>query len=118
MPFLNLDDNFADHRKVDALSDGAFRLHVSGLLYCARNKTDGHIPTDRVARLMPKFKRSYLTELIDGQLWYTRPGDEYEVHDYLDWNKSREQIEADRERIRKARSDAGKKGAEKRWHVA
>ena len=23
MPFLNLDDNFADHPKVDALSDGA-----------------------------------------------------------------------------------------------
>lgn len=25
MPYLNLDDNFADHPKVDALSDGAFR---------------------------------------------------------------------------------------------
>lgn len=26
MPYLNLDDNFADHPKVEALSDGAFRL--------------------------------------------------------------------------------------------
>lgn len=30
MPYLNMDDEFADHPKVDALSHGAFRLHVSG----------------------------------------------------------------------------------------
>jgi hypothetical protein len=118
MPFLNLDDNFADHEKVDALSDGGFRLHVSALLYCSRHKTDGFVPLDRVSRLMPRYKRSYLTELLDARLWYTRPGDRIEAHDYLDWNKSREQIENDRERIRKVRSEAGKKGANKRWHSA
>jgi hypothetical protein len=40
------------------------------------------------------------------------------IHDYLDWNRSREQIETDRERIRKVRSEAGKKGAKARWHTA
>jgi len=118
MPFLNIDDNFADHPKVDSLSDGAFRLHVSGLLYCSRNKTNGFVPLDRVPRLMPRYRKPYLTELLEGRLWYTRPGDQIEAHDYLDWNKSRDQIEADRERIRKARSDAGKKGANARWHTA
>lgn len=118
MPYLNLDDNFADHPKVDALSDGAFRLHVSALLYCSRGKTDGFVPMDRVSRLVPRYKKALLTELLEARLWYTRPGDQIEAHDYLDWNKSREQIDADRERIRKARSDAGKKGATARWHTA
>ena len=38
MPFLNLDDNFADHPKVDALTDGAFRLHVAGVTVGAIEK--------------------------------------------------------------------------------
>lgn len=117
MPFLNLDDNFADHPKVDGLSDGAFRLHVAGLCYASKHLTNGHIPADRAARLMPRYKRQYLAELMERDLW--RPADVgYSIHDYLDWNRSREQIEADRARIKKARSDAGKKGAASRWRTA
>ena len=117
MPFLNLDDNFGDHPKVDPLSDGAFRLHVCGMLYVAKHKTDGHIPVERVARLTRTYKKPYLAELLERGLW--RPADAgYTVHDYLDWNRSRKQIDEDRERIRKARSDAGKKGARARWQSA
>ncbi len=60
MPFLNLDDNFADHPKIDGLSDGAFRLHVSGMLYAAKHMTDGKVPVERVDRLMRRYKRTYL----------------------------------------------------------
>jgi hypothetical protein len=117
MPFLNLDDNFADHPKVDALSDGAFRLHVAGLLYASKHTTDGYIPATRVTRLMRTYKARHLAELMASTLW--RPADAgYTIHDYLDWNRSREQIEADRERLRKVRSAAGKKGAQARWHSA
>ena len=31
MPYLNLDDEFTEHPKIDALSDGAFRLHVEAM---------------------------------------------------------------------------------------
>jgi hypothetical protein len=117
MPYLYLDDNFADHPKVDALSDAAFRLHVSGLLYCAKHKTDGYIPAERVPRLVPRYKKASLTELIRGRLWL--PDDAaLNIHDYLDWNRSRQQIEEDQERVRKQRSEAGKKGAAARWHKA
>ena len=87
MPYLNLDDNFADHPKVDALSDGAFRLHVAGLVYCARHTTDGVIPAHRVARLTRTYKPQHLTELLRCAMWLKHP-EGYEVHDYLDWNKS------------------------------
>jgi hypothetical protein len=102
MPYLNLDDEFTEHPKVDGLSDGAFRLHVSGMRYCAKNTSDGIIPGARVDRLKPSYKPSQLAELIKGRLWHRggqgcdtdhcplgEPG-EYVVHDYLEWNKSAE----------------------------
>lgn len=88
MPYLNLDDNFSDHPKVDALSDGAFRLHVAGLLHCAKHLTDGVIERARVPRLIPTYKTRLLTELLDASLWLPR-ADDLEIHDYLDWNKSK-----------------------------
>lgn len=88
MPYLNLDDNFADHPKVDRLSDGAFRLHVAGLCHAAKHLTDGVIPADRPPRLIPRFKPQYVTELVTQGLWVERDG-VYELHDYLDWNKSK-----------------------------
>ena len=117
MPYLNLDDNFADHPKVDGLSDGAFRLHVAGMLYTSKHMLDGFVPASRVPRLTRTYRPRFLAELMGERIWL--PADAgYTIHDYLDWNRSREQIEADRERIRKARSAAGKKGAKARWHTA
>lgn len=87
MPFLTLDDGFSDHPKIDALSHGAFRLHVCGLVYCARHLTDGHIHINVVSRLMPVYRSSYVAELVKARLW-TLIGDTYEIHDYLDWNRS------------------------------
>ena len=97
MPYLNLDDNFADHPKVDRLSHGAFRLHVAGLCYCAKHLTDGAIPADRPPRLISGYRSTYLDELVDQGLW-ADGGDRYQVHDYLDWNRSREWWEDKRAR--------------------
>lgn len=118
MPFLNLDDNFAEHPKVDGLTDGAFRLHVSALCYASRHLTDGLIEADRVPRLVPRFRPKYLRELLDRRMWLpsTSPSG-YTIHDFLEWNRSREEIQADRERMRKVRSAAGKKGAAARWQT-
>ncbi|MBA3782857.1 MAG: hypothetical protein H0X12_13525 [Nocardioides sp.] len=89
MPYLNLDDNFSDHPKVDTLSDGAFRLHVAGLCYCAKNTTNGVVERRRVPRLTSTYKASLLKELMDAGLWMPHTGG-YEIHDYLDWNKSKD----------------------------
>lgn len=101
MAYLNTDDQFPDHPKVDPLSDGAFRLHVSGMHYCARHLTDGAIPAVRVARLKPGHDPAELAELLESGLWHEggmgcdtdscpkgEPG-AYVVHDYLEWNKPR-----------------------------
>ncbi|MEN8675209.1 hypothetical protein [Nocardioides sp.] len=88
VPYLNLDDQYADHPKVDALSDGAFRLQTSGLCYAARKLTDGFVEESRVHRLMPVYKPKYLAELLDAGVWIEVVGG-FQIHDYLDWNKSR-----------------------------
>lgn len=112
MTWVNLDDQYPEHPKIDALSDGAFRLHTSAICYCNRHRTDGIVTAEKVSRLMPRFKRQYLDELLVRLIW-TDLGDgaAYELHDYLDWNSSRAEIEA----ARRTNSENGKKGAASRW---
>lgn len=114
MPWANFDDQYPKHPKIVRLSDAAFRLHSCGICYCAQYLTDGLIDADAVPGLVPRFKRSALTELVERNLWIQH-GQVYEIHDYLEWNRSKEQVVEERERLRKQRSAAGKKGAEARW---
>jgi len=112
VPWANLDDQFPKHPKIVGLSDAAFRLHVSGICYCAQYTTDGLVQADAVKLLVPRYRPRSLEELTERGLWIPLlDGKAYEIHDYLQWNRSREQVEAERER----KSKAGKKGAEKRW---
>jgi hypothetical protein len=109
---VNLDDNFPDHPKVDGLSDGAFRLQVAGICYAHRHLTDGIIPADKVSRLVPRFKRGYVDELVRRMVWVELDGGSaYAIHDFLDWNDSREKVEE----YRRKQSLKGRKGAESRW---
>lgn len=110
MPWANLDDQYPKHPKVVGLSDAAFRLHTSGICYCAQYLTDGLIDIEAVRVLVPRFRQKALDELVDRGLWIGH-GEVYEIHDFLEWNRSRAQVEAERERKRKA----GRKGAEARW---
>jgi hypothetical protein len=123
VPWANLDDQFPKHPKVLPLSDAAFRLHVSGVCHAAQYLTNGVLRAEAVPILVPRFKKSTLDELLRRGQWHdlgdgcgteTCPlgvPDSYVIHDYLEWNRSREHVEEERERKRKA----GRKGAEKRW---
>lgn len=113
MTWVNLDDQMPEHPKIIGLSDGAFRLHVSAISYANRFLTDGIIHVETVSRLVPKYRNAYLDELLQRMLWIeVIPGRAYEIHDFLDWNKSRAEVE----KRRQARSDGGRKGADRRWH--
>lgn len=104
MPYLNLDDDFAQHDKIDALSDGAFRLHVAGLCHVAKNLTDGFIDKRRIPRLMPNYRSGYLAELTDASIWVPAPGG-FNIHDYLDWNKSKAWWDEKREKDAKRKAE-------------
>ncbi|MFJ3037760.1 hypothetical protein [Streptomyces tendae] len=98
MPWVKLDDRFPSHRKVALLSDRAFRLHVSAICWCSENLTDGRI-ADRELPLVAKIRgvKATAQALADAGLW-DRTDDGWEIHDYLDFNPSREQVLAERKK--------------------
>jgi hypothetical protein len=98
--WLRIDDGFVEHPKVASLSDQAFRLHLVGLSYCARNLTDGTLD-ERATRIVGASVCArpgrLLTELEQVGLW-DRAGDGYLIHDYLDWNPAASQVKKERRR--------------------
>jgi hypothetical protein len=97
MAWVTIDDQFPEHRKVAGLSDAAFRLHFAGIAYCSRQLTDGLIEADAIPGLVRKYKRTSLIELTERGLWKPigigeGPAAVYEVHDYLQWNSSRDVV--------------------------
>jgi hypothetical protein len=106
--YLKIDDNLADHPKIVGLSDGAFRLYVAGLCYSQRHLTDGILPLSQVPKLTPNYRKRHVDELTARLLWAPVAGHGwYEIHDYLQWNDSRETVA-------KRRAN-GRANAEKRW---
>ncbi|MFS4103828.1 hypothetical protein [Streptomyces sp. PD-S100-1] len=98
MPWVKLDDRFPSHRKIALLSDRAFRLHVSAICWCAENLTDGRI-SDRELALVTRVRgvKATAKQLEDAGLW-DRTDDGWEIHDYLDYNPSREQVLLERKK--------------------
>lgn len=101
MTWARLDDNFPDHPKVDALTDRGFRLHVAGICYCARHLTDGLIPRAMVKRLSGYHNKAVADVLTDhtgrGAVWSETADGDYLIHDYLTYNPSKQQMDAERE---------------------
>jgi hypothetical protein len=108
MPWVRIDEGMPEHPKVAALPDAAFRLHIEGLCYCARMLTDGAIPEVIAQRLGTK---KACKDLVKSGLWKSENDGGFRIHDYLDFQPSREDVE-DR---RNKRSQAGKRGAQSRW---
>jgi hypothetical protein len=125
MPYLNVDDGMDEHQKIEVLSDAAFRMHVSAMLYAARRGTDGAIPRAKARRLSDTASDAVAAELVRADVWHDigegcvdsktclsgRPG-EYVIHDYLQWNHSAqwwaERRKADAERQAEWRRKNGK----------
>jgi hypothetical protein len=114
MAWARLDDSFYDHPKVIAVwhaRPDALGLHMRAISYCARHETDGKIHNAAVMALSPfqRDREGQVGALVDAGLWYEQE-EHYLIHDYLDYNLSRDEIaakrEADRERQAKRRKVA------------
>lgn len=98
MVWFKVDDSFPTHRKVLAIPRGPRRLAAIGAwtlvgAWVAGNSNDGHVPEDVLSdfAVTPKVA----TDLVTAGLWRRVP-DGYEVHDFLDYNPSKEKVDADR----------------------
>lgn len=109
-PFVRLDHGMPENPKVVGLSDSAFRLYVEAICWCSRQETDGAIPEPMMRRLGSVKATNELTrsKLVN------RTDEGYEIHDYLDFQRSSAEIQA----YRDAKGKAGALGNHQRWHVA
>lgn len=110
-PFFRVHAGVDEHPKVEPLSDKAFRLMIETWAWCRRNpQANGHLTAGQWAkRGTPKVRR----ELIDAGLFEDDLTGGVITHDYDDWQRTSDEIDAQKQQ---AQSD-GLLGAHKRWHV-
>lgn len=99
MSWIKIDDGMTEHPKLVHLSDPAFRVWHRALGYCSRHSTDGLITHAMLRSLgarpkliaelttvVPPYEHALL-EVVDTG---------YQMHDYLDYQPSRESVLAKR----------------------
>lgn len=115
MPWVRIDDHIDEHPKVAALSDSAFALFVTSLAYCNRNLTDGFVPN---AVGLGKLRWCEgntippIRELEASGLWEEANGG-WQIHDYEDFQPSREDVLKEREAARERKAKSRKKSQPK-----
>jgi hypothetical protein len=107
---LQIDLGIVEHPKMLAVSRENRWAWIELLAYCKRNLTDGFVPEIVAARLgiLP----NELTDLTFAGLIDRAPGGWF-VHDFLDWNASRAEVESMREK----RARAGREGGIKSGRI-
>lgn len=108
--WFKVDDSFFSNPKTAMLSDGATALWLRSGSWSAQQLTGGFIP----ARMVPMFRGSddSVRELCEVGLWERDDErDGYWFHDWSDYQPDGEEVDA----LRRKRSEAGKRGANRRW---
>ena len=120
--WVKIDDKFPQHPKIASAGPLAIAMQVAGLCYCNRELTDGFIPRSIARTLL-----DWQIEREDGRLFTIAVtcgmmGDDlssqwvidllcetgmweeviggYQIHDYLDYQPSREQVLAERDQAK------------------
>lgn len=95
-----LDTGWHVHPKVLALGLAGMGLHAWSISYCDHALTDGFIPAGAWPSLLGV--RAAVRGLVQAGLWVPTDGG-YCLHDYADYNRTKAQVEAEREenRVRK-----------------
>lgn len=123
MGWVRISDDFPHHPKAVEVGPLGLAMYVAGLCYCNRYLTDGKIPQRAIATLLDfgdhawddesgmtddQFTARIADRLVDAGLW-RRNGTKFIVHDYLQYQPSKRQVLADRERdrVKKSRQRRG-----------
>lgn len=116
MAWARIDDAIIDHPKVLEAGEDARDLLIVSIIWCNKHLTDGRVPKAALGILSRKKSAKKNAEaLVRVGLWHDE-GDAWQLHDYLDWNPSKKEVEEKRnasaERMRKSRERrANKAGA-------
>jgi len=115
--WAKLDDEIVDNLKtlrVWSQDPAAFGLDCRAIAWSARQLTDGFVPREIVATWIPEeAERERLVGiLIEAGRWDEQDG--YVIHDFLEFNFSRAEVEAERAAKSKGGTKGGKRSGEVR----
>lgn len=111
MTWGRLDDSFAFHPKILAAGNEAAGAFVRMIACSCYYLTDGRVSSAMARQIATK---RVLQKLVDVVLLHpTEHG--YDIHDFDQYNPTGDEVDARREDLRMKRSEAGKKGAARRW---
>lgn len=108
MAWARLDDQMPNKAKVKFVGPLGLALHVSAICFASRDLTDGFVPDDVVPGLLdlPKAQLNKVLPLMtalaprqENPLWHRVEGG-YEIHDYLEYNPTRESVLAERQKAK------------------
>ena len=100
MTWIKLEDSAVDHPKISGLSDRAFRAWIRSLSYASRFLTDGRLPAPFLATVARKVQ----DEIMDAGLWLVATTGAVMIHDYLEHQTSKADVEKERRRNRDRRA--------------
>lgn len=112
-PYITVTNEMPEHPKTMELSDKAFRKLITMWCWCNQNKTDGKVPKGYLSEKIPAKVRK---ELVTHG-WLEEVDGEWHAHDYLDHQKSKDEIEQLTKDKEASGSRGGKASAHERWHV-
>jgi len=119
MAWLRIDDRVRTHPKIAQAGPAAAWLWFCGICYCREHLTNGFIPKPVVSTLalnLPSPWR-HAAKLVEVRLWEDALGG-YLVHDFLDWNPSKEEVLSLRDRSRdKKRTQRGQTEGQTEGHI-
>lgn len=93
-------------RKLAKLNPSAGFLYIRAISFASDNMTDGHLTEDDVLYNLDA-NQTDIDFLVDNHYWDpSEDGDGWQIHDYLDMQNSREQIEQARNKDRRRKQAA------------
>jgi hypothetical protein len=111
MSWFRLDDQGAFHRKVVKAGNEAYGAWCRAGQWSACHRQNGLVPVDIALTIGP---HRLWTRLITAGLLEVVSVDEYQIHDYLEWNLSAEELDAKSAVRSAAGARGGSKAAQKR----
>lgn len=125
MPWAKFDDGCSDNLKTltvwahgpGPLGAAAFGLDCRAIIYCARHLTDGFFARPVLDSWFPDraddTPAQLVTILEEARRWEPVDGG-WQIHDFLEYNPSREDVEAERAEKSRAGAKGGKRSGEAR----
>jgi hypothetical protein len=102
MTYFKMDDGFMRNTAMRKLGLAGRSLYLAGLCHCSRELTDGIIAKEVVDVLVAEAQVSAkIVVLLVAHGRWVDEGDHFRVHDYLEHQRSRAQVEAERVNGRK-----------------